>query len=88
MPALLTGYACGDAQPEAGGLMRVAIHPREPSKHLVNGTLLLEPRTGSVLRITGALSKNPSFWVSDVEMDWTYEAIAGVVLRPRCNGPG
>jgi len=80
LPALLTSYACGDAQPEAGGLMRVAIHPREPSKNLVNGTLLLDPRTGSVLQITGALSRNPSFWVSDVEMDWTYAAIAGVVL--------
>jgi hypothetical protein len=80
MPAILTSYACGDAEPDAGGLMRVAIRPREPSKQLVNGTLLLDPRTGTVLRITGALSKNPSFWVSDVEMDWTYATFAGVVL--------
>ena len=80
MPAILTSYACGDAEPDSGGLMRVAIRPREPSKQLVNGTLLLDPRSGAVLRITGALSKNPSFWVSDVEMDWTYATVGGVVL--------
>jgi hypothetical protein len=76
----LSSYACGDAQLEADGLVRVAIRPREPSKQLVNGTLLLDQQSGSVVRVAGALSKSPSFWVSDVEMDWTYAQIAGVVL--------
>jgi hypothetical protein len=80
MPALLTNYACGEPEPQTDGLLRVAIRPREPSKHLVNGTLLVDPRSGSVLRIAGALSKNPSFWVSDVQMDWTYARVAGAVL--------
>jgi hypothetical protein len=80
MPALLTSYACSDPQPDVDGLLRVAIRPREPGKHLVNGMLLLDPRSGSVLRVTGALSKSPSFWVSDVEMDWTYAPVAGAVL--------
>jgi hypothetical protein len=80
MPALLTSYACGAPEPQADGLLRVAIRPREPSKHLVNGMLLVDPRSGSVLRVAGALSKSPSFWVSDVEMDWSYAPIAGAVL--------
>jgi len=80
MPALLSNYACGDAEAEPDGLLRVAIRPREPSKHLVNGTLLLDQRSGSVIRVAGALSKSPSFWVSDVEMDWTYAQIGGAVL--------
>jgi hypothetical protein len=80
MPALLTSYACDEAQPDPDGLLRMAIRPREPSKHLVNGVLLLDPHSGSVLRLSGALSKSPSFWVSDVEMDWSYAMVAGVVL--------
>lgn len=80
MPALLTSYACGEAEPDSDGLLRVAIRPRQPSKHLVNGTLLLDPQSGAVLRMSGALSRSPSFWVSEVEMDWTYAPVAGVVL--------
>jgi hypothetical protein len=80
MPGLLTSYDCGEPQAQADGLLRVAIWPRQPSKHLVNGMLLMDPRSGSVLRVAGALSKSPSFWVSDVEMDWTYARVAGVVL--------
>ena len=55
MPALLSSYACGDAQPEPDGLLRVAIRPREPSKQLVNGSLLLDQRTGAVVSVAGAL---------------------------------
>ena len=80
MPALLTSYACGEAQPGSDGLLRMAVRPREPSKHLVNGTLLLDPRSGSVVRLSGSLSKSPSFWVSDVEMDWSYATVEGIVL--------
>lgn len=80
MPALLSNYQCAAPQPDEGGLLRVAIRPRAPSKHLVNGTLLIDPRSGAVIRVAGALSKSPSFWVSDVEMDWAYARIGGVVL--------
>ena len=38
----------------------------------MNGTLLWEPQSGAVVRVAGQLSKSPSFWVSDVEMDWEY----------------
>ena len=80
MPALLVNYDCAEPQPDQSGFMRVAIRPRQPSRHLVNGTLLWEPESGAVLRVAGRLSKSPSFWVSDVEMDWEYAPVAGVVL--------
>ena len=70
MPALLVHYDCAEPQPDQSGFVRVAIRPREPSRHLVNGTLLWEPESGAVMRVAGRLSKSPSFWVSDVEMDW------------------
>ena len=60
--------------------MRVAIRPREPSRLLVNGTMLWEPQSGAVMRVAGRLSRSPSFWVSEVDMDWEYARIAGMVL--------
>ena len=80
MPALLASYECAEPQPDEGGFVRIAIRPREPSRHLVNGTLLWEPSSGAVVRVAGRLAKSPSFWVSDVEMDWEYARVAGVVL--------
>lgn len=80
MPALLANYDCTEPQPDQSGFVRVAIRPREPSRHLVNGTLLWEPQSGAIVRLAGRLSKSPSFWVSDVEMDWEYAPVAGVVL--------
>jgi hypothetical protein len=80
MPAVLAEYQCAMPEPDANGLMRVSIRPREPSRHLVNGTLLMEPQSGAVVRIAGRLSKSPSFWVSEVLMDWTYGRLAGAVL--------
>lgn len=80
MPAVLANYDCAVPEPDASGLMRVSIRPREPSRNLVNGTLLMEPQTGSVVRIAGRLSKSPSFWISEVLMDWAYAQVAGVVL--------
>jgi hypothetical protein len=80
MPALLANYDCAAPQPDHSGFVRVAIRPREPSRHLVNGTLLWEPQTGAVVRVAGRLAKSPSFWVSDVETDWEYGRVAGVVL--------
>jgi hypothetical protein len=80
MPAVLAGYRCAVPQPQADGLLSVAIRPREPGRHLVNGTLLMEPHSGSVVRVEGQLARNPSFWVSQVQMDWTYRRIDDAVL--------
>jgi hypothetical protein len=80
MPALLASYDCAEPRPDDSGFVRVSISPRDPSRHLVNGTLLWEPESGAVVRIAGLLSKSPSFWVSNVEIDWEYARIAGAVL--------
>lgn len=80
MPELLASYECAEPQLDQNGFVRVAIRPREPSRLLVNGTLLWEPQSGAVLRVAGRLSRSPSFWVSDVDMDWEYARIADTVL--------
>jgi hypothetical protein len=80
MPALLASYDCADPEADDGEFVRVAVRPREPDRHLINGTLLWEPRSGAVVSLIGQLSKNPSFWVSDVQMRWDYGRVAGTVL--------
>jgi hypothetical protein len=80
MPALLVDYDCAEPQPDQNGFQRVSIRPREPSRLLVNGIMLWEPQSGAVLRVAGRLSRSPSFWVSDVDMDWEYARIADTVL--------
>lgn len=80
MPALLASYHCAAPEPDGSGFVRVAIRPREPARHLVNGTLLWEPRSGAVVRVAGQLSKSPSFWVSEVQTNWEYASVAGVML--------
>jgi hypothetical protein len=80
MPGLLADYDCAEPQPDQSGFVRVSIRPREPSRLLVNGTMLWEPQSGEVRRVAGRLSRSPSFWVSDVDMDWEYARIAGMVL--------
>jgi hypothetical protein len=80
MPGLLASYDCAEPEAGEGQFVRVAIRPREPGRHLVTGMLLWEPRSGAVVSVAGTLSKNPSFWVSDVQMRWDYGRIAGAVL--------
>lgn len=80
MPAMLASYDCTGPETSDGGFVRVAIRPREPSRHLINGTLLWEPGSGAVVNLTGQLSRNPSFWVSDVQVRWDYGRVAGAVL--------
>jgi hypothetical protein len=80
MPALLVNYDCAEPQPDESGFVRVSIRPLEPSRLLVNGTMLWEPQSGAVMRVAGRLSRSPSFWVSEVDMDWEYARIAGMVL--------
>lgn len=80
MPGALASYDCAESASDEGGFVRVAIRPREPSRHLINGTLLWEPRSGVVVSLVGRLSRNPSFWVSDVQMRWDYGQVASAVL--------
>lgn len=80
MPGLLASYDCAEPEADDGRFVRIAIRPRQPGRHLVNGTLLWEPRSGAVVSVVGQLSRNPSFWVSDVQMRWDYERVATSVL--------
>ena len=78
-------YECSTPVPDASGLLRIPSGRTEGGENLVVGHMFLQPSTGDVVRVAGRLAKNPSFWVSHVDVEWSYAAssttsFAGVAL--------
>jgi hypothetical protein len=61
------------------GLAIVRIEPRTNDPSLVDGRMFLTA-DGDLRRVEGRLVKNPSFWVSRVDLVRTYERIDGVSM--------
>jgi hypothetical protein len=76
----LDNYQFEDRGSEESGLAWLAVTPRRKDLLLVNGSIFLRPEDGELVRIEGALAKNPSFWTKRVEVVRRYERIAGVRL--------
>ena len=70
------------------GLQRVVLTAARHSDGIVNGSLLLSPETGDVTQIAGRLVKSPSFWVTDVDVVWTYARVGGQVLPVEMTSSG
>lgn len=62
------------------GLTRVLLHPNRKSEGIVEGSALIEPDAGAVVRIQGRLVKSPSFWVRDVDVTWKFTRIGDSVV--------
>jgi len=62
------------------GLVAVAIKPRRKDMLLVDGSILLRPEDGELVRIEGRLSKMPSFWVRRVEIIRHYKRLNGISM--------
>jgi len=68
--------SCGEPQPDESGLLRVAIgNTGRKDDGIVVGHMFLQPATGDLVRVAGRLSKNPSFWISQVDVEWNYARI-------------
>ena len=78
----LPTYECAEPELDESGLMRVPLRPRRKDVNLVFGSLFLQPSTGDPVRMMGRLAKNPSFWVSQVDVDWAYERVHQDVVLP------
>jgi len=68
-------YECGQAQLERSGLLRLPLVPKEKSRHLVVGDVFMQPATRDLVSVKGQLAKSPSFWVSRVDVEWTYRRV-------------
>lgn len=59
------------------GWARIRVKPRRKDTLLVDGWLLVSPADADLAAIGGRLSKNPSFWTTQVLVDRRYARIAG-----------
>jgi hypothetical protein len=75
-------YECTEPELDASGLMRVPLRPKRKDVSLIFGSLFLQPATGEPVRVMGRLAKSPSFWVSQVDVDWQYERVHPNVVLP------
>lgn len=75
-PVQIAGnYECGEVQLERSGLLRLPLRPTTKSRHLVIGDLFMQPGTRDVVSVKGRLAKSPSFWISRVDVEWTYRRV-------------
>ena len=74
---------CTESQVDASGLVRVPLRPgRKGDVGLIFGNMFLQPGTGDLVRVEGRLAKNPSFWVSQVDVSWTYARVHNDIVLP------
>jgi hypothetical protein len=70
-------YSFHDGGATETGLQRIILKPNRKSDGIVNGSLLLDPEAGALVRIEGRLMKSPSFWLRDVDVTWKYASVDG-----------
>jgi len=76
-PLVSKNYDLADGGVMEGGLHRIILKPVRKSDGILNGTLLMDPTAGSLVRLEGRLLKSPSFWVRDVDVTWKYARLGG-----------
>lgn len=76
-PLVAKNYSLADGGTTPGGLQRIVLTPNRKSDGIVDGSLLMDARSGALVQIQGRLLKSPSFWVRDVDVTWQYASIAG-----------
>lgn len=70
-------YEFGAETSGPGGLRYVLIKPKRSDVMLVDGRMVMSPE-GDLMRVEGLLSKNPSFWTSQVYVIRHYARVDGV----------
>jgi len=68
-------YECIQPQIDRSGLLRLPLRPKAKSRHLVVGDLFMQPETRDVVSVKGQLARSPSFWISRVDVEWTYRRV-------------
>jgi hypothetical protein len=70
------------------GLQRVLLKPAKKSDGILNGSLLLDPRSGLITRLEGRLVKSPSFWLRDVDLTYKFAHIGDHVVPIEMSSTG
>ena len=62
------------------GLAVVALKARRKDRSLMSGRIFLNAANGELVRLEGRLAKNPSFWLTRVDVVRTYRSIGGALM--------
>lgn len=62
------------------GLAIVQLRPLRKHRSLIDGRMLLTSGTGDLVRVEGRLARNPSFWLTRVNIVRSYRRIEDVVM--------
>jgi hypothetical protein len=73
-------YTFADGAMDEDGLAEVLLTPLRKERPLIIGRMFLKPEDGDLVRVEGRLAKNPSFWVSRVNIVRTYQRINGALV--------
>jgi len=65
---------------DENGLVRVTLRPLRKERPLIVGRLFLTPEDGELVRVEGRLARNPSLWVSRVDVVRSYRRINGALV--------
>jgi hypothetical protein len=84
----LKNYNFEDGGTTGDGLQRILLKPVKKSDGIVDGSALLDPRTGLVTMIQGRLVKSPSFWVRDVDVTWKFACVGGHIVPVEMTSTG
>jgi hypothetical protein len=79
-PLVPRNYRFEDGGITESGLARLLLHANRTSEGVVNGSALIAPDAGAVVRIEGRLVKSPSFWVRDVDVTWKFKRVGDTVV--------
>jgi hypothetical protein len=70
-------YTFGPAGVNDEGLAVVGLKPLRKDRSLIAGQIVLTPFDGDLVRVEGRLARNPSFWVTRVNVVRSYRRING-----------
>jgi hypothetical protein len=73
-------YQFSSAGVDPEGLALVRLRPLRKERSLLVGHLFLKPEDGELVRVEGRLAKNPSFWVTRVDVVRSYRRINDVLV--------
>ena len=73
-------YAFAQDGSDENGLVRVALRPLRKERSLIDGRMFITSENGELVRVEGRLARNPSFWITRVNIVRSYRRINNVLV--------
>lgn len=73
-------YAFRSEGVDRDGLAQVLMQPLRKERTLIDGRMFLNADDGTLLRVEGRLARNPSFWITRVNVVRSYRVMNGALM--------